>query len=171
MGGCELTMNRSTAAMEKYLDTYIGRMRTHYSRFPPGTAHEVASAFLAFKFGLYENAARECTQAISLIPDSTPNAALKKALAIVRANADDRNNAQVTADLSVTFSPDEHTYTAINLPPEKIDDPGTLELDNALILIYVVALITSPDDEDTLDEHHKTIIRLLTDYKKAMGME
>jgi len=157
--------------MEKYLDAYIARMRTHYPRFPPGTAHEVASAFLAFRFGLYENAARECTHAISLIPDSAPNLALKKALAIVRANADDRNNAQVTADRSMAFSPDEHSYTAINLPAEKIDDLETLELDNALILVYVVALITSPDDEEALDEHRRTIVRLLTDYKKAMGME
>jgi hypothetical protein len=157
--------------MEKYLDAYIARMRPHYPRFHPETAHEIASAFLAFKFGLYENAARECTHAIALIPDSAPNAALKKALTIVRANANDRNNAQVTSDHSVAFSPDEHTYTAINLPPEKIDDPGTLELNNALILIYVVALITSPDDEEALDEHRRTIVRLLTDYKKAIGME
>jgi hypothetical protein len=157
--------------MEKYLDAYIARMRTHYPRFHPDTAHEIASAFLAFRFGLYENAVRECTHAISLIPDSAPNAALKKALTIVRANADDRNNAQVTADNSVTFSPDEHTYTAISLPAEKIEEPGTLELDNALILIYVAALITSPDDEEALDEHRRTIVRLLTDYKKAMGIE
>lgn len=157
--------------MEKYLDAYTGRMRTYYPRFPSGTAHEIASAFLAFKYGLYEKAAHECTNAIALIPDSPANAALKKALMIIRANAEDRNNAQVTADLSIAFSPDEHTYTAINIPPEMNEDPGTLELDNALILIYVVALITSPDDEETLDEHRRTIIRLLTDYKKAMGME
>jgi hypothetical protein len=157
--------------MEQYLDAYTGRMRTHYPRFQPGTAHEIASAFLAFRFGLYENAVRECTHAISLIPESAPNAALKKALAIVRANAEDRNNSQVAADLSVVFSPEELAYTAINLPHEKIEEPGTLELDNALILVYVVALITSPDDEEALDEHRRTIVRLLTDYKKAMGME
>lgn len=157
--------------MEQYLDDYIGRMKTSYPRFPSGTAHEIASAFLAFKFGLYENAIRECTQAISLIPDSVPNAALKKALTIVQANAADRNNAQVTADLSVAFSPGEQAYTAIHIPPEKNEDPGTLDLDNALILIYVVALITSPDDEEPLDEHRRTILRLLSDYKKAMGFE
>lgn len=157
--------------MDKYLDTYIGRMRTQYPRFTPGTAHEIASAFLAFKYGLYENAVRECTNAISLISDSPPNAALKKALTIVRADAENRNNSQVTADLSVTFSPEEHTYTAINISPDKIEDQGTLDLDNALILIYVVALITSDEDEEPLDEHRRMIVRLLSDYKKAMGME
>jgi len=156
--------------MEKYLDAYIGQMRAHYPEFPPETAHEIASAFLAFKFGLYENASRECTHAISLIPDSPANAALKKALAIFRANAEDRNNSQVTADLSLAFTPAEHAYTAINLSPEKIEDAGTLELDNALILIYVVALITSEDDAEALDEHRRMIVRLLNDYKKAMGI-
>jgi hypothetical protein len=146
-------------------------MRTHYSRFPSGTAHEIASAFLAFKFGLYENAIRECAHAISLIPDSPQNDALKKALAIVQANAEDRNNSKVTPDLSVAFSAEQRMFVPVNLPTDKIEDPGTLELDNALILIYVVALITSPDDEEMLEEHRRMIVRMLTDYKKAMGME
>jgi hypothetical protein len=157
--------------MEQYLDTYIGRMKASFSGLPPATAHEIASAFLAFKFALWANAARECTHAISRIPDSAPNAALKKALAIVKANAEDRDNAQVTADLSVSFSDSERQFTAINLPPEKIEDAGTCELDNAIILIYVVALIASEDDEEALEEHRRTIVRLLTDYKKAMGFE
>ena len=82
--------------MEKFLDAYIERLRPQFPGFPSSTAHEIASAFLAFKFGLYENAVRECTHAIALIPESGPNTALKKALAIVRANADDRNRSQVT---------------------------------------------------------------------------
>lgn len=157
--------------MEQFLDTYIERMRGQYKGFPAATAHEIASAFLAFKFGLHENAVRECAHAISLIPDSIPNAALKKALAILRANADDRNNSQVTADLSVAFTEAERAFVAIVVPPEKNEAPGTLELDNALILVYVVALITSSDDEEALEEHQRLIIRLLSDYKKALGLE
>lgn len=157
--------------MEQFLDTYIERMRGHFPGFPAATAHEIASAFLAFKFGLYENAVRECTHAITLIPDSPSNAALKKALAILRANADDRNNSQVTADLRVAFTDTERTFTAIVIPPDKNEDPGTLELDNALVMIYVVALITSDDDEEALEEHRRLIVRLLADYKKALGLE
>jgi hypothetical protein len=157
--------------MEKYLDAYIERMKTHYPRFPSGTAHEIASAFLAFKFGIYENAVRECTHALSLIPDSPENRALKKALAIVRANAETRNNSQVTPDLSLAFSSEELAFVAINLPLEKVEDSATLALDNALILMYVVALITSPDDEEMLEEHRRMIVRLLTEYKKALDME
>ena len=157
--------------MERFLDTYIERMRPLFPGFPAETAHEIASAFLAFKFGLYANAVRECTHAISLIPAGEANAALKKALEIIRANAQDRDNSQVTADLGVLFSDAERQYVAISLPAEKVDDPGTLGLDNALILTYVIALITSPDDEEALGEHRRLIVRMLTDYKKALGLE
>jgi hypothetical protein len=157
--------------MEKFLDEYIARTRPAFPRFPEATAHEIASAFLAFKFGLYENAVRECTHALSLIPESAPNASLKKALTILRANAESRNNSQVTPDQSITFSDAERALVPIAIPADKNEDPATLELDNALILVYVVALITSPEDEEALEEHRKMIVRILTDYKKAMGME
>ena len=54
--------------MERFLDAYIERMRSFFPGFPGETAHEIASAFLAFKYGLYANAARECTNAIALVP-------------------------------------------------------------------------------------------------------
>jgi hypothetical protein len=157
--------------MERFLDTYIERMRPHFPGFPPDTAHEIASAFLAFKFGLYANAARECTNAIALVPEGESNRALKKALEIIRANAQDRDNSVVTADLGVAFSPAELAYVAITIPSEKAEDPGTLNLDNSLILVYVVALITSPDDDGALEEHRRLIVRMLNDYKKALGLE
>lgn len=156
--------------MERFLNDYIERMRQKFSGFPAATSHEIASAFLTFKFGLYANAARECTQAISLIPDGEANAALKKALFIVRANAQNLDNSQVTMDPSIVFDDNERQYTAVNLPSEKVEDPGTLELDNALTMIYVVALVTSADDEESLLEHRKFVIRLLTGYKKTLGM-
>jgi hypothetical protein len=157
--------------MERFLDAYIERMRPHFPGFPPDTAHEIASAFLAFKFGLYANAARECTNAIALVPDGESNRALKKALEIIRANAQDRDNSVVTADPGVAFSPAELAYVAITIPPENAEDPGTLNLDNSLILVYVVALITSPDDDEALEEHRRLIVRMLNDYKKALGLE
>jgi hypothetical protein len=157
--------------MERFLDAYIERMRPHFPQLPRETAHEIASAFLAFKFGLYANAARECTHAISLIPGGGPNTTLKTALEIIRANAQDRDNSVVTADLGVAFSPADLQFVAITIPPEKAEDPGTLNLDNALILTYVVALITSPEDEEAMGEHRRLIVRILTDYKKALGLE
>jgi hypothetical protein len=159
-----------SGTMERFLTEYSNRLRPHFTGFPVVTAHEIASAFLAFKFGLYRNAVHECTQAISIIPDSGANRALKKALSIVRANAQDLENAQFTSDLSVTFSENERMYVPIILPQDKIEDSGKLELDNALILIYSVAVLTSPDDEEAMAEHRKYIIRLLNGYKKALGI-
>ena len=156
--------------MERFLTEYINRLRPHFTGFPAATAHEIASVFLAFKFGLYRNAVHECTQAISLIPDSGAYVALKKALSIVRANAQDLENAQFTADLSIAFSENERPYLPIILLRDQIEDPGTLELDNARILIYSVAVLTSPDDEEAMAEHRKFIIRLLSGYKKALGI-
>jgi hypothetical protein len=156
--------------MERFLTEYTDRLRPGFTGLPEKTAHEIASAFLAFRFGLYRNAVHECTQAISLLPDTRAYNALKKALSIVRANAQDLENAQFTANLSITFSEDERQFIPILLPGDQIEDPGSLELDNALILIYSVALITSPDDEETMTEHRKFILRLLNGYKKALGI-
>jgi hypothetical protein len=104
------------------------------------------------------------------MPDGESNNVLKKALAIVRANAQNLDNAQFLEDLSIQFSENEIPYLPINLEKDKIEDPGSYELDNALVLIYTVASITSPEDEEIMAEHNKFIIRLLTGYKKALGI-
>ena len=106
-----------------------------------------------------------------LFPITGSTRCLKKALSIVRANAEDLENAQFTADLTRTFSDEERPYLPIDLPSDRIEDPGTFQLDNALVLIYTVAVITSPDDEEVLAEHRKFIVRLLTGYKKALGLD
>ena len=157
--------------MERFLDAYIERMRPFFPGFPGETAHEIASAFLAFKFGLYANAVRECTHALALVPGGLPNEALRRALEIIRANAQDRENSLVTANLPLAFSEADLQFVAVNLPAEKVEEAGTLNLANALILTYVVALITSPDDEEAMEEHRKLIVRMLSDYKKELGFE
>jgi hypothetical protein len=156
--------------MDRFLSEYVNRMKPHFTGIPAATAHEIASAFLAYRFGLYSNVVQECTHAISRIPEGGPNTVLKKALAIVRANAQNLADAQFTADLSITFSEDELSYIPLNLSKDQIEDPGSYELDNALVLIYTVAGITSPDDDEVMAEHHKFIIRLLNGYKKALGV-
>lgn len=157
--------------MEKVLAAYIERMKTHFPGFPGETAHEIASSFLAFRFGLYEKAASECANALALIPDGSPaNASLKRALAILQLHATDRTNSVVTTEPAVRFTEADRASLAIVIPAEMIEDAVTLDLDNALILVYVAALVTSPDDEEMLGEHRRTIIKTLTDYKRQMGM-
>ncbi|OPX63673.1 MULTISPECIES: hypothetical protein [unclassified Methanoregula] len=157
--------------MERFLDAYIERIRPQFPGFPPATAHEIASAFLAFKYGLYAKAVTECTNALALIPGGEANEALKKALMILRANAHDRDNSLVNTNPGIAFTEAEKNYIPVNLPADRIEDPGSFSLDNAFILTYAVALITSPDDEETMGEHRKLIVRTLTDYKKALGLE
>ena len=156
--------------MERFLTEYINRLRPLFPGFPERTAHEIASAFLAFRFGLFTTAVRECTEAISLIPDSQANNALKKALSIIRENATDRQNSQFTPNPTQGFSGDEKTFLPVVLPEDRIEDPGTLALENSLVLIYCVALVTSPDDEEAMIEHRTFIVRLLNAYKKALGI-
>jgi len=157
--------------MEQFFNAYRDRIRPLFTGIPESAAHELASAFLAFKYGLYSNAVRECELALRHIPNGDVNSGLKKAVLIIQENAQDRDMSRVTAVLSQSFSPVERELTAISIPPELNEDPATLELDNALILVYIVALIRSPDDEEALEEHHNFIIRLLTGYKKALGIE
>jgi hypothetical protein len=156
--------------MERFLNDYISRLRPHFAGIPAETAHEIASVFLNFKFGLYTNAVKECTQAISLISEGEANAALKKALSIIRINAQNLENAQFSTDLSIVFSENERKYVPIILPAAQIEAPGTFELDNALVLVYCVAVITSQEDEEAMAEHRKFIIRLLNGYKKDLGI-
>lgn len=156
--------------MHRFLREYIERIRPDFPGIPKKTAHEIASAFLSFKFGLFPNTIDECRLALSSLPEGKSTAALKKALQIVLANAQNLENSQVTADEGVAFSGDEKAFVAVTIPDEKNEDPASLALDNALVLLYAVAIITSPDDEEPLEEHQNYVLKILTSYKSALGM-
>ena len=157
--------------MEKFLKDYIERVRPVFGRLPAKTAHVIASAFFSFKFELYPKTLRECTTALSQIQeDGGGNDAIKKALAIINAYAVAFESAQVRPDGVPAFTEAEQAYLAVNLSPDLNEDPVTLELDNALLLLYAVAVIASPDDEQALDEHRKYVIKMLDTYKRALGI-
>jgi hypothetical protein len=157
--------------MEPFLRDYIERIKPEFKNVQTKTAHEIASAFFSFKFGLYQNTIEECRLALTQIPEGGSSSALKKALQIVQLNAEDLQNAQVNADTRAAFTESELPFVAIRLPPEKIEDPASLELDNALVLLYAVAKNTSPDDEQALDEHQNFVLKILTSYKTALGIK
>ncbi len=156
--------------MERFLREYIERIRPEFTGISKKTAHEIASAFLSFKFGLYPNTIEECQLALPALKEGKSTEALKRALQIVQANAEDLRNSQVTADSTVAFAPDEKAFVAISPPQDKIEDPASLELDNALVMLYAVAMITSPDDEQALEEHQKFVLKILSAYKSALGI-
>ena len=134
------------------------------------TAHVIASVFFSFKFELYPKTLRECTTALSQIPDGGGNDAIKKALAIINAYAVAFESAQVRPEGIPRLLRPRQAYLAVNLSPDLNEDPVTLELDNALLLLYAVAVIASPDDEQALDEHRKYVIKMLDTYKRALGI-
>jgi len=156
--------------MEKYLDAYLERMRPVFARVPEKTAHGIASAFLSYRFGLYSKTVRECSAVLSEVSEGSGSAALKKAISIVSAYAQAFENSQVRPDPALSFTEEERAYVAVSLPRDRVDDPDTLELDNALVLIYAVAMIASLDDEEALDEHRKYVITMLGTYKRALGI-
>jgi hypothetical protein len=156
--------------MERFLHDYIERLKPEFKNISNKTSHEIASAFFSFKFGLYQNTIEECRLALSQIPREGTYGALIKALQIVQLNAEDLENGQVTADTRFAFSDNERLFVAINLPQDKNEDPASLELDNALVLLYAVATNNSIDDEQALDEHQKFVIKILTSYKSALGI-
>jgi len=134
------------------------------------TAHEIAQAFLSFRFGLYGNTVKQADDAILLMKDSEAQKVLKKALTIIRERAGNLENADVTPVTDIFFVGEDAPYLAIHVPEEANQDPATLQLDNAIILIYSVSYMTSEEDEQTLEEHQKYIIGILNSYKKAMGL-
>lgn len=157
--------------MEKFLADYIDRMTSFFSEIPETAAHELASAFLSFRYGLYANTVRECRQADKQIPEHDANRALRKAVSILQAQAESLQSSQITGANGIAFTDDERRYLAINIPAGIVEDPETLDLDNALVMVYTAALVRSPDDEQPLGEHRTFIVRMLAGYKKVLGLE
>lgn len=156
--------------MENYLYNYMERLRVMFSDINQKTAHEIAQAFLSFRFGLYGNTVKQADEAILLMKDTEPEKVLKKALTIMRERAKNLENADVTPVTDIFFLGDDAPYLAIHIPEEATEDPAKLNLDNAVILIYSVSYMRSEDDEQTLDEHQKYITGILSSYKRAMGL-
>lgn len=156
--------------MIPFLDQYIERIRPLYRDMKTGTAHEIATAVLSFKFGLYSMATTAADSAARDMGGEEPEQVLKKALTIVHERAENLENAIVSTHTHVSFDQSEAAYLAIVLPPELVEDPDTLKIENALILLYAVAYTTSPEDEQALDEHQNYVVQIIQNYKKALNL-
>ncbi|MFY9194182.1 MAG: hypothetical protein WAN99_02260 [Methanoculleus sp.] len=156
--------------MKQMLNDYIGRIEPLLAEVDEETGHAVAQSFLIYKFGLYKNAVERCTEALDLLEAAEPlsSSALEDALLILRERAGDLARSRMTASPEHTFSEDDYEYLAIHLRPEQVEIPATLDLDNALILLYAVGVETSPDDELALEEHQRFIIQILESYREKL---
>jgi len=157
--------------MEKFLYDYIYRMTPFFGRIDEETAHDIASAVLSFKFGLYAKTVTDVSKALARLPSDDSSPALQKALQIVQDRAVALEEALVS-DFSLTgFEPVDSPYLAVNLEPEQIEDQDTLNLDNALLLLYAVAYLQSPDDGQSLEEHQNFVIQILEDYREPLNLQ
>lgn len=156
--------------MEKYLFDYMHRITPLYRGINRETAHEIASAVLSFKFGLYPNTINSAENAVSRLTGEGPIATLRKALIVIRDRASNLEQSEVKSYSHETFDPGEDPYLAVNLPPEKIDNREDFTLDNSILLCYAVAYLYSPDDGQVLDEHQNYVLQILNPYKEPLGL-
>lgn len=156
--------------VEKYFEAYIERIRPAFEGMDREAAHAVASVLLGFKFGLYGNAVTRADTALEQLADADMPQVLRAALQIVRRRAADlKVKIVVSADLP-DFAPEDREYLAMDLPADLIEDAPTYTLDNALLLLYAVGLIASPDDEQALDEHRGFPLQILGSYRKPLDL-
>jgi hypothetical protein len=156
--------------MEKYLYDYMHRITPLYRGIDRETAHEIASAVLSFKFGLYPNTINSAENAVSRLTGEGPIATLRKALIVIRDRAAKLEQSEVKSYSPETFSPGEDSYLAVNLPQERIDNREDFTLDNSILLCYAVAYLYSPDDGQVLDEHQNFVLQILNPYREPLGL-
>ncbi|NYT06635.1 MAG: hypothetical protein GKC05_00035 [Methanomicrobiales archaeon] len=155
--------------MEKYLYDYMHRITPFFRSINRDTAHEIASAVLSYKLGLYPKSIESADSASARLPGEGAFPAVRKALTIIRDRAQKLEQSDVKGYSTLSFSPDEEQYLAIIIPADQIANRENFTLDNALVLAYAVAYLCSPDDGQMLDEHQNFIIRILLSYKEQMG--
>jgi hypothetical protein len=164
-----VTKEREEDSMEKFLYDYIRRLTPLFGFIDEATAHEIASTVLSFKFALYPNTIRSADRAIKAMPDTKEGTVLKAALQIVRDRANNLETQNVTAFSGTKFAAEQNEFLAVVLPPGTVEDTDTLELNNALLLVYAVGYLESPDDGQALDEHQNYVIQILSTYENDLN--
>ncbi|QSZ67913.1 hypothetical protein RJ40_10610 [Methanofollis aquaemaris] len=155
---------------DTYLEAYIERLRPAFEALDDETAHAVTSALLRFKFGLYGNAAAKAAVALARLEGEEAPGALRTALQVLQQRADDLKASVPVSTKLPPFSEEERPFLAMDLPAGEVEDKATFTLDNALLLLYAVGAIASPDDEQALDEHRGFTIQILTSYRKQLRL-
>jgi hypothetical protein len=153
--------------MDRFLSEYIDRVRPAFSATQRNAGHQVAITFLSFKMGIYHDAVARCDQALKLIEGGPVPGVLSTALRIVRERAVALSNAKFDAKLPFLFTKGDLPFGIID-PSEPVVDADLFQLTNALVLLYAVAINTSPDDEEALEEQEKYVLQLLATYRKSL---
>jgi hypothetical protein len=161
--------DRKEMTMEKYLYEYIHRITPFFPKVGRDCAHDIASTVLSFKFGLYAKAATDAARAISRLGETENRVVLEKALKIVKDRAEALDQSMPGGFSPVSFEKEDFPFLALNIDPGQVEDTHVYTLDNALLLLYAVAYLQSPDDGQSLDEHQNFVIQILEDYRNLIG--
>lgn len=155
---------------ERYLEAYIERVGPRLAGLDETTGHAIASALLSFKFGLYGNAVTRADAALQRLAKREAPAAVATALGLLRKRAADLQASIVVSEGMPAFSPEDRPLLAMDLPAEQVEDAVSYTLDNALLLLYAAGLVSSPDDEQALQEHRGFPLQVLASYAKQLNL-
>lgn len=174
--------------MKKMLVEYLHRMQPVGNLIDEDTGHRIASVLLAFDMGMYDRAIEQCN-ALLAITDKNAPAIVISAIRIISEQAKEQSglplrfkseyNLEGKAEIQqsgykgenkikhYSFEPEQRDFFAIKIPDEKIEGQEGFEQDNALILLYAVAIISSPYDEQALEERlGKLVLHKMRFYLK-----
>lgn len=155
---------------ERYFEAYIERVRPQFADLDETTGHAIASALLSFKFGLYGNAVTRVDLALRRLAGKKMPTALATALDILKKRATDLQASILVSEDLPAFSADDLPLLAMDIPADQVEDRTSYTLDNALLLLYAAGLVSSPDDEQALDEHRGFPIQILSSYAKLLNL-
>ncbi|WP_342677093.1 hypothetical protein [Methanofollis sp. UBA420] len=155
---------------ERYLEAYIERVGPRLAGLDETTGHAIASALLSFKVGLYGIAVTRADTALQRLAKREAPAAVATALEILKKRASDLQAQVAVSEGMPAFSGDDRPLLAMDLPADQVEDAVSYTLDNALLLLYAAGLISSPDDEQALDEHRGFPIQILASYAKQLNL-
>jgi hypothetical protein len=153
--------------MDSSLSQYIDRVRPAFSGIPRDAAHQVAFAFLSYKLGIYHDAVTRCDQVLKLIEGRPIPGVVGRALKVVRERAVALSEARFDAKLPFLFTKEDLPFGFID-PKEPVADADLFQLTDALLLLYAAALISSPDDEQALEEQEKYVLQLIATYRRSL---
>ncbi|MDE4907108.1 hypothetical protein L0665_00500 [Methanogenium marinum] len=155
---------------------YIKKIETECPLPDESAGHTVASMLIAHRMGLFDRAVTQGDKAVRLLKEEeTSPEVLVRAVMIVKTDAQRKIARQVTIkssfdwegkdpshdgsrvisgdDSEYEFDEDNFGWLIVSLPKEKEDIRDSYMLDTALMLLYGVAICSSPMDEQAMAEH------------------
>jgi hypothetical protein len=151
--------------MDKFLTGYLERVKPLLSGIGSHAGHQTAFVFLAFKMGLYDEAIQRSDHALRHAATLPP--LLVRALMIIRERAQHLVGATYNEPLTETFSPEDVPLLAIAPEETDVPDAPQLHVTNALILVYVAGLHSSPDDNQALEEQERYVLQQIAAIRKS----